>query len=118
MSQIDKALDEIDWFMAKIKADKTKTTSENQGRKQFKSRYIIKLNALTMQIWLLIFLSDENAVSQSSPKTSLDKAICDRLTSIIHAFHELVQSAIPVGSNTELLLKVSLTGYFCTSHAG
>ncbi|CAB3981776.1 Fanconi anemia group I -like [Paramuricea clavata] len=87
LSQIDKVLDEIDWFMAKIKADKAKTALESQ--------------------------EDENDASPSSPKDDLEKSLCGRITSIVHVFHELVQSAIPVGSCTELLLK-TLTKFYCT----
>jgi hypothetical protein len=42
LSQIDKVLDEIDWFMAKIKADKAKTALESQeGCETSRHRYSV-----------------------------------------------------------------------------
>ncbi|XP_028390855.1 Fanconi anemia group I protein-like isoform X2 [Dendronephthya gigantea] len=86
LSQTDKVLDEIDWFLAKIKADNTKTSLQNE---------------------------EEDDASPSSPRSGQEKSVCDRITSIVHAFHELVQSAIPVGTCTELLLK-TLTKFYST----
>ena len=51
--------------------------------------------------------SEEKDASPSSPNDALEKSLCDRLASIVHVFHELVQSAVPLGSCTEHLLKVS-----------
>ena len=86
LGQIDKVLDEIDWFMAKMKADKANSGLESQ---------------------------EEKGASPSSPIDGLGKSLCDRMTDIIHVFHELVQTAIPVGSSTELLLK-TLTKFYST----
>ena len=55
--------------------------------------------------------SEEKNASPSSPNDALEKSLCDRLASIVHVFHELVQSAVPLGSCTEHLLKVSPSSF-------
>ena len=43
----------------------------------------------------------------SCPRGVLEQAVCHRLCSVVAAFHELCQSALPDGPCTEMTLKVS-----------
>lgn len=43
--------------------------------------------------------------TESTQRTSLDKAICSRLGHVTNAFHELLQAALPIGPCIDVLLK-------------
>ncbi|XP_046850469.1 Fanconi anemia group I protein-like isoform X2 [Xenia sp. Carnegie-2017] len=86
LGEVDLQLEEIDWFVTKMKAEKTKDIVENEE-----------------------VLDDD--ISPSMPTDNDERSICDRLISMIHVFRELVQSAIATGPLSELLLK-TLTKFY------
>ena len=66
------------------------------------------MRCLTYIVQHFICFLDENIACspRSSQRETLEDAVCQRMICIVNAFHELVQSAIPAGSCSEIFLKV------------
>ncbi|CAC5388853.1 FANCI [Mytilus coruscus] len=84
LNHMDRDLDDTEWVVNRLKAD------------------ILAESAL----------EDDNGVDLTQ-REGREKSVCTRLCVIVTAFHELVQSAIPVGSCAEVMIKV-VTRLFTT----
>ncbi|XP_077992604.1 Fanconi anemia group I protein-like [Glandiceps talaboti] len=78
MHQIEKYIDETEWVLSLLKADAVNS----------------KMTA-----------SKDIDSPGPTQRDTLDKAVCTRLGTMVTAFHELVQSAVPVGMSIDSLLK-------------
>ncbi|XP_022096600.1 Fanconi anemia group I protein-like [Acanthaster planci] len=75
MSQVDRSLEETEWVLNRMKAE-------------------------------LVSSSDKDSdLSELTQQEDCEKAVCIRLCRITNAFHELIQSAIPVGPCVDATLK-------------
>ncbi|XP_033632896.1 Fanconi anemia group I protein-like [Asterias rubens] len=83
MSQIDKFLEETEWVLNRMKADIGKETDEE---------------------------TEGGGLTQ---REDGEKIICSRLGMLVNAFHELVQTAVPVGPCVDATLK-AITRLFTT----
>ncbi|XP_031554270.1 Fanconi anemia group I protein-like [Actinia tenebrosa] len=88
VNQMDKILDELDWTMSKIRGDLAVTQSTPSNAKMPDS-------------------------PDNTQRTTLESAVCVRLTGLVMALHELSQSALPEGPCTESTVKV-LTKLYVT----
>ncbi|VDI13191.1 fanconi anemia group I protein [Mytilus galloprovincialis] len=84
LNHMDRDLDDTEWVVNRLKAD------------------ILAESAL----------EDDTGVDLTQ-REGREKSVCTRLCVIVTAFHELVQSAIPVGSCAEVMIKV-VTRLFTT----
>nr|DBA31989.1 TPA: hypothetical protein GDO54_007741 [Pyxicephalus adspersus] len=101
LGQAAKVLDEVEWLIAKLKAQ---TGSDKK--------------------------SDDNGTQATNPREPLEKAVILQLGTLLTAFHELIQTALPPGSCIDTLLKeltkmyttlTALLKYYlqvCTNHMG
>ncbi|KAL3863875.1 hypothetical protein ACJMK2_005602 [Sinanodonta woodiana] len=97
---IDQELDNTEWVISHIKADTLATSDSSSST------------------------GDEHV--DLTQREDYEKSICTRLGILITAFHELVQSTIPIGNCTDILLKLvtrlygtvtSLVKYYVTLYA-
>ncbi|KAK3595809.1 hypothetical protein CHS0354_014625 [Potamilus streckersoni] len=100
LHHIDQELDNTEWVISHVKAD-TLAASDSNSRS-----------------------GDEHV--NLTQREDYEKSICTRLGILITAFHELVQSTIPIGNCTDILLKLatrlygtvtSLVKYYLTMYA-
>ncbi|XP_053406526.1 Fanconi anemia group I protein-like [Mercenaria mercenaria] len=78
VNQGERELDNTDWVVTRVRADATAELASSTGGES----------------------------PQLTQREGHEKSICTRLGVIVTAFHELVQSALPIGPCTEQLLKV------------